>query len=198
MSADPHQSGQAAVSQAVQLAQEAVAADNSGDAETAVQLYTWAVDLIAYGLSVTEEGADTSTLLRYSSVYSARIADLTNSGALMSGRSAGSSSSGSAFASGRRFDAAGPSGDGEYLEDDIEAATPTRPGDSSSPNWSGHAEQHQHQHQGSNSGWGGGDRVDDLDDLDGRRYHPATFHLLDCAVERALGAFDASASNVNQ
>ena len=27
--------------------------------------------------------------------------------------------------------------------------------------------------------------VDDLDDLDGRGYHPTTFDLLDCAVERS-------------
>ena len=80
-------SGQAAVAEAVQLAQDAVSADNTGDAETAVALYRRAVDLIAYGLSVTEEDDEnTETLLRYSSVYSARIEALPAPGAPPSGR----------------------------------------------------------------------------------------------------------------
>ena len=63
-----HGDGQAAVSEAVQLAQQAVEADQGGDVETAVELYSRAVELIAYGLSVVDEGTDTSELLQYSAM----------------------------------------------------------------------------------------------------------------------------------
>ena len=79
--------GSQAVRVASRLAQDAVVADNAGDVPTAVSLYSRAVELLAYGLERQQDGADTTVLQRYCTVYRDRIADLT--AATGSGRSSG-------------------------------------------------------------------------------------------------------------
>ena len=71
------------VSRAMGLANDAVEADNRGDAASAVRLYQESVDLISYGLSLHDEEAvdaepiDTAQLLEFSQAYSDRVAELT-------------------------------------------------------------------------------------------------------------------------
>ena len=127
-----------AVRAASRLAQEAVTADKAGDVSTAVALYSRAVEQLAQGLvrAQQEEGADTSKLLRYSKAYSDRIACLSASADRPASSEAVAASSRccggrqSAVASGSARAAAvgpaSPSGDAEYNDDDIEAASPSR------------------------------------------------------------------------
>ena len=67
--------------EAIRIAQDAVRADEAGDFDEAVELYTRAVDLIKRGLQIQreDESVDNPVLHRYAKLYSDRIAVLADS-----------------------------------------------------------------------------------------------------------------------
>ena len=71
-------SAASAVEDAIRIAQDAVRADESGDFDEAIALYTKAVDLIKLGLQIQreDESVDNTVLHRYAKLYSDRIAVL--------------------------------------------------------------------------------------------------------------------------
>ena len=96
-------SAQGAVEEAIRIAQDAVRADEAGDFDEAVKLYTKAVDLIKRGLQIQreDESVDNTVLHRYAKLYSDRIAVLAEHSR---GRGGGPSSSGAAGGSTFSFD----------------------------------------------------------------------------------------------
>ena len=93
---------QGAVEEAIRIAQDAVRADEAGDFDEAVELYTRAVDLIKRGLQIQreDESVDNTVLHRYAKLYSDRIAVLSEHSR---GKAGGPSSAGAAGGSGSAF-----------------------------------------------------------------------------------------------
>jgi hypothetical protein len=96
-------SAQGAVEEAIRIAQDAVRADEAGDFDEAVALYTKAVDLIKRGLQIQreDESVDNTVLHRYAKLYSDRIAVLAEHSR---GRGGGPSSLGAVGGSAFSFD----------------------------------------------------------------------------------------------
>tara|TARA_B110001452_G_scaffold243967_1_gene227719 strand:- start:339 stop:1328 length:990 start_codon:yes stop_codon:yes gene_type:complete len=112
-----------AVEDAIRIAQDAVKADESGDFDTAIALYTKAVDLIKKGLQIQseDESVDNTVLHRYAKLYSDRIAVLAEHGR---GRAQPSSSAG-----------AGASGASAFSFDDEEIAQAQPPPAAPADEW---------------------------------------------------------------
>ena len=72
MAASAAAGAQGAVEEAIRIAQDAVRADEAGDFDEAVELYTRAVDLIKRGLQIQreDESVDNTVLHRYAKLYS--------------------------------------------------------------------------------------------------------------------------------
>ena len=123
MAASAAAGAQGAVEEAIRIAQDAVRADEAGDFDEAVELYTRAVDLIKRGLQIQreDESVDNTVLHRYAKLYSDRIAVLAEHSR---GKAGGPSSSGAAGGSGSAFSF-----------DDEEIAAAQAPGPSPTEEW---------------------------------------------------------------
>ena len=115
-----------AVEDAIRIAQDAVKVDESGDFDTAIALYTKAVDLIKKGLQIQseDESVDNTVLHRYAKLYSDRIAVLAEHGRGRSSQPGASSSAG-----------AGASGVTAFSFDDDEIAQAQPPPAAPSDEW---------------------------------------------------------------
>ena len=126
MAASAAAGAQGAVEEAIRIAQDAVRADEAGDFDEAVELYTRAVDLIKRGLQIQreDESVDNTVLHRYAKLYSDRIAVLSEHSR---GKAGGPSSAGAAGGSGSAF---------SFDEEEIAAAP--APGPSPTEEWRCH------------------------------------------------------------
>ena len=115
-------SAQSAVEEAIRIAQDAVRADEAGDFDEAVALYTKAVNLIKLGLQIQreDESVDNTVLHRYAKLYSDRIAVLAEHSR---GKGAGPSSS------------TGAAGGSAFSFDDEEIAAAQAPGPAPAEEW---------------------------------------------------------------